>query len=84
MPRPPRPRPRPRDKPRGVRPDEPGGESVTVVVLVNGKIEFMRSAVLQRIQGNNVGRYKLDEDSRTITHQRNLGYKELAERLLNL
>ena len=68
----------------GVRPDEPGGEVVSVVVKVNGKIDFVPYAVLQGIQGNNIGRYKIDEDGRTITHNRDLGCKELAEKLLNL
>jgi hypothetical protein len=78
------PRPRPGSRPKGARVNEPGGEVVSVVVRVNGNIEFVRYAVLERIQGNNVGRYKIDEDDRFITHNRDLGNKELAERLLKL
>lgn len=63
---------------------EAGEEYISVVVFVNNRVHFIRHAVLDRIQGNNIGRYKVDEDFRLITHNRDLGYKELAEKLLNL
>jgi|DEB0MinimDraft_6_1074348.scaffolds.fasta_scaffold03492_2 hypothetical protein len=74
----------PKAKPRGVRRSEPGGESVSVVIRVNGRIEYVRYAVLEGTQPNGVSRYKVDSDERLINHNRNQSYVDLAEKLLRL
>lgn len=61
-----------------------GDEYVSVIVLVNNNMDFIRHAVLQDIQGNNIGRYKVDDENRLITFNRNQDFKQLARQILNL
>lgn len=63
-------------------PDRPGGEVVTVQVLVNGKLEYYRSAALTGTNAGGVSRYRTDND-KIINHRRENGYKAMAAQLLD-
>ena len=81
MARPPQKRP-PKKKPRGVRVTEPGGREVSVTVRVNGRLKFIRRAVLRdRTPQNNI--YKVDQDEGALTHPRNQGLRRLAKKLID-
>lgn len=60
--------------------DDPGGETITVTVTVNGIVKYMRSATINREVGPN-HIYKTD-DGKNLIHNRGLGPNELAKRLL--
>lgn len=62
-------------------PDRPGGEVITIQVLVNGKLEYYRSAALTGTNPGGVSRYKTD-NGKVISHRKDSGYKSMAARLL--
>ncbi len=65
------------------RADEPGGESITVTVTVNGQKRFMRTATITTQVGNSGNyRYTTDND-KVIMYRRNSGYNGLAKELLD-
>jgi hypothetical protein len=67
---------------RGKNRDEPGGETITVTVTVNGIIDYIRSASITTEIGNS-GNYRYTTDhGETVNHNRNQGYNELAKKLL--
>ena len=71
-------------KKKGLTRTDAGGEVISVTVTVNNKIEFITACAITTRQGNsNVYRYVLD-DGRELTHNRSLGYVDLATKLLNL
>lgn len=61
--------------------EDAGNEVVTVIVKVNGNIDYIRSAVITGDKNGPVRRYKLD-DGDVINHNRDLGYKKLAVKLI--
>ena len=75
-------RPPKKKKPRGTRPDEPGGREVSVTVRVNGRLKFIRRAVLKRRTPENHV-YKVDQDDGTLVHPRNQNLKGLAKKLID-
>lgn len=65
---------------RGVKLDEPGGESVTVSIHVNGILKYSKTASIADVNGA-THRYKTTQGD-NINHDRSLGFKALARRLL--
>lgn len=61
--------------------EKEGGEVITVKVTVNNVPVYQRSAALVDFNPGGQSRYTTD-DGDEINHNRNLGYKDLAERLL--
>ena len=67
--------------------DTPGGEYISVQILVNGNLVFMRDAVLSQIIGKAVREYKVDDSGRFTVPPKGTQdpvdfYKSIAERLL--
>lgn len=60
---------------------EDGGETITVVVMVNGIQKFRRSATITGDDNKPNRRYTLD-DGTEITHNRNSGFLNLAKKLI--
>jgi len=68
--------------------DDPGGEYISVLVRVNGHVEFMRDAVLSEVRPNGHRVYKID-DTDSFQAPKKVGNKkdyfiELAKRLLKV
>ena len=65
---------------KGVGLDQAGGESETVSIHINGILRYSKTATIAEVTGD-THRYKTAQGE-NINHNRALGFKALARRLL--
>lgn len=64
--------------------NEPGGDSIEVILKKNGKIVFYRAAWLNQLLGNgSVRRYRTDDGDLFNINESTATPKQIAQRLFN-
>lgn len=80
----PRKRPRPTQKPRGKLEHEDGGETIGVIIIVNGNIKFSRHASLTENSERDIVRRYVADNGQVVSHKRSRGFKDIAKKLIDL